>query len=122
VDSHSLNHILRIFLQVAGLAGAAWWGYHLDSGSVRFFFLLGIPMFLITLWQTFNVKQDPFQKGEAPVRIRGGLRLLLEGVILCFATIAIYQSMSHVLGYAYLGLVIIHCLLSRGRILWMLRK
>jgi len=54
---------LRGFLELAGLLFGGIWGYRLDTGGMRFFFALGIPLVMAIAWGVFNVPDDLFCPG-----------------------------------------------------------
>ncbi len=122
MGSNPINLALRFVLELASLIMAGYWAKEQSDSWQRYILMIGLPMFLATLWGVFAVPDDPSRSGSAPIPISGWLRLLLELSIFSFAIFCLYD-----LGYSKLtwifGLVVlVHYLISYDRIAWLLKQ
>lgn len=44
------NDALRFLLELAGIAGAAYWGWHTGTGALRILLAIVAPLVLIAVW------------------------------------------------------------------------
>lgn len=114
------NLTLRFLLELAALAGFGLAGWRLGDSSVwRWPLALLFPVAAAVLWGVFAVPGDPSRSGAAPVPVSGGVRLLLELLVLCGGAAA-YWIVGHRMAALVLAvLVAIHYALSADRIAWL---
>jgi hypothetical protein len=122
MGSNPINLAVRFLLELIALAIFGYRGWALGEGSVRYIWMLTLPIIAAALWGIFRVPGDPSSSGEAPVRIPGWLRLVLELAIFSAATWALASLGSMNLAAIFGGLVGVHYLLSWDRIAWLLRS
>jgi len=81
--------------------------------------MLILPIAAAAIWGILAVPNDPSRSGSAPVPVPGALRLLVEFLILGSAFLAMYAGLLY-LSLIFGVLVIIHYILARERIRWLL--
>jgi len=119
---NSANLALRFLLELSALAGFAIWVWGSTEGIWRFVFVVFVIVSLAAIWGVFAVPDDPSRSGAAPVPVPGGLRLLLELLILGGAGFAFFQASLPLVGTLQVALVAIHYSLSIDRISWLLQQ
>lgn len=82
--------------------------------------MIVLPVVAAVIWGTFAVPNDPSRSGGAPVPVPGSVRLLLEFVILGGAFVVMYVEGLFYPSVVFISLVIIHYILARERIRWLL--
>jgi hypothetical protein len=122
VEMNAANLALRFLLELAAMAGLAAWAWNAASGWWRFLFALLIVVVVMVLWTVFAVPEDPSRSGNAPVPIRGLVRLILELAILLGGAYAWHLSGYTSGGVVISALVLLHYLLSFQRIMWLLQQ
>ena len=122
MGSHPINLILRFLLEVVALIATGLWGWFQAEGGYRYVLASGIPVLLSVIWGTFAVPHDPSRSGEAPIAVKGIIRLLLEFAFFGFATWAFLDLDMTTLGLVFGGVVILHYLVSYDRIKWLLKN
>jgi hypothetical protein len=116
---HPANLAFRFVLEIAALVAIGVGAYNLASGFFSWMLGIGLPLVAAVGWGTFNVPGDESRSGEAPVVVRGIVRLILE--LLFFATAVVLLWSVSQIAATVLGVgVVIHYLLSIGRIRWLL--
>ncbi len=119
MNKHPINLLLRFLLELAALIGMGVWGWTTQEGLWRPLLGLGIPLLAAALWGVFRVPGDP---REAPVAVRGWVRLLLEGLYFA-AGVGLLAAAGQQTAAGILGaLVILHYLVSYDRIRWLLEQ
>ena len=116
---HPANLALRFVLEVAALISIGLGGYKLASGVLAWILAIGLPLIAAGCWVTFNVPGDRSRSGEAPIAVRGAVRLAVELLFFSSAVLLLWfvsPTAATVLG----GGVAIHYLLSLDRIRWLL--
>ncbi|MCK9486581.1 MAG: YrdB family protein [Dehalococcoidia bacterium] len=109
------NDVLRFFLELAGLAALAWWGFGTsEDGALRWSLGLGAPLMAAAAWGAFRVPHDP--KPDPPVEVPGGVRLALEGVFFTAATAALYAGGAPVIALAFAAVVLAHYAVAHDRV------
>lgn len=114
------NDLLRFILELWALIVFGYWGLNQNLGIINYALMLLLPIIAAVVWGTFAVPNDPSRSGGAPVPVRGAVRLLLEFLILGAAFWIMYATISVYLGIVFGVLVIIHYVLARERIGWLL--
>lgn len=122
MGSNPINLAIRFLLELTALIVIGIWGWNQSEGWIRFVLAFGSPIILAIIWGTFAVPNDPSRSGNAPVAVRGILRLAIELAFFTIATLAIND-----LGYSYLAMiygaiVVIHYLISYDRIKWLMKQ
>ncbi len=112
----------RFVLEVALLAGLAYWGWHLGgTGVTRLLLAAVLPMVAAAAWGIFATPQDPSRSGRAPVPVPGSVRLILELVLFGLAAYGIWTSGSRAAAETLLTAVGLHYALAWDRLVWLLR-
>jgi len=119
---HPANLALRFFVEIAALGGFSVLTLRLTDGLWRYLAVILVLALLMTLWGVFAVPEDPSRSGNAPVRVPGGLRLLLEFAILFGGAWAFHAAGYSWAGHSLAGLVVVHYLLWTNRIVWLLQN
>ena len=116
---HPANLAFRLVLEIAALIAIGVGAYNLASGLFAWILGIGLPLVVAAGWGTFNVPGDESRSGEAPVVVRGVVRLVLE--LLVFTTAVVLLWFVSPIAATVLGVVVvIHYLLSIDRIRWLL--
>lgn len=116
---HPVNLALRFLLEVAALVAIGIGGHALASGVWAWILAITLPMLAAGCWVTFNVPGDESRSGDAPVPVRGAVRLLVEGLVFGSAVVLLWP-VAPVASAALLGSVVVHYALSVDRIRWLL--
>ncbi|GGP25635.1 YrdB family protein [Silvimonas amylolytica] len=116
---HPINLFVRFILEVAALAGLAWWGWQTHTGMDRLAFCVLTPALVATIWGMFAVPGDRSRHGDAPVPVPGAIRLILELAIFAAAVIALALADMPVLALLLAAAVLVHYLLSADRVNWL---
>ncbi|BCH22994.1 YrdB family protein [Mesorhizobium sp. L-8-3] len=117
------NLTLRFLLELAALAGFGLAGWRLgDSSPWRWPLALLLPVVAAALWGIFTVPGDPSRSGAAPVPTSGGVRLLLELLVLCGGAAGYWIAGHRMAALVLAVLVAVHYGLSADRIAWLLRQ
>ena len=115
-----VNDALRFILELWALVVFVYWGLNQSLGILNYVLMLILPIIAAIVWGTFAVPNDPSRSGSAPVPVPGAIRLILEFLILGAAFWIMYTIASIYLGLVFGILVIIHYILARERINWLL--
>ena len=116
---HPANLAFRFVLEIAALTAIGVSAYNLASGFLAWILAIGLPLIAAVGWGTFNVPGDESRSGEAPVVVRGVVRLVLE--LLVFLTAVVLLWFVSPVAAVVLGVgAVIHYLLSIDRIRWLL--
>ena len=113
---------LRFLLELAALIGFGAIGWDLGSGVSRWINVIGAPLGAAAVWGIFNVVDDPSRSGAAPVRVAGWIRLVLELVVLVGGAISIGFVWGWRLGFGVLALIVLHYIVSRRRVRWLMQQ
>jgi len=116
------NDLLRFILEIWALVAFGYWGLKQSYGLFNYVLMIAVPVAAAVVWGTFAVPNDPSRSGGAPVPVPGIVRLLLEFLILGSAFWAMYSEGLLYISILFIGLVIIHYILARQRIGWLLSK
>jgi hypothetical protein len=114
------NDVMRFILELWALVAYGYLGLDQNLGLLNYILMVIFPLVIAILWGIFAVPNDPSRSGGAPIPVPGAIRLVLEFLIfggafwIMFAGILIYVSL------VYIILVIIHYILARERIRWLL--
>lgn len=122
MGSHPINLAVRFILEITALIMIGVWGWNQSDDWLRFLLAFGSPIILAAIWGTFAVPNDPSRSGNAPVAVRGNLRLAIELAFFTIATYAIYELGYSTLAIVYGAIVVIHYLISYDRIKWLMKQ
>ncbi|NHI89273.1 MAG: DUF2568 domain-containing protein [Candidatus Thorarchaeota archaeon] len=114
------NDLLRFILELWALVAFGYWGLNQSFGLINYVLMILLPVLVAVLWGVFAVPNDPSRSGGAPVPVPGTIRLLLEFLIFGSAFLALYWGGLFYLSLVFISLVIIHYILARERIRWLL--
>ena len=120
--SHPANLALRFLLELVALLALGWWGLSLADNWLRFVLAVLFSAVAATIWGTFAVPDDPSRSGEAPVVVRGWIRLGLELIVFGGAVIGLASVGRGSFAAVFLVVVVVHYLLSIDRIGWLLER
>ncbi len=109
---------LHFLLELAALAGLAYWGFRTHSTwGLKILLGIGLPVLAAAAWGIFRVPNDP---GQAVVAIPGLLRLLLEWAVLGGAALALYAAGRHTLAWIFLAAVVVDYMIMWERVVSLL--
>jgi hypothetical protein len=117
--SHPLNLALRFLLELTAWGALAYWGWAAHDGTARYALTVGLPVVAMAAWAIFRVPGDP---NEAPVEVPGWVRLILELGTFALAAVLLAGAASPALGFALIGVMLVHYALSYDRVKWLLRQ
>lgn len=84
--------------------------------------MIVVPVGAAAVWGIFNVVDDPSRSGEATVRVRGWIRLVLELAILAGGAVAIGSVWGWWSGLGAIALIIVHYVVSHRRLRWLIQQ
>ncbi|MER8801702.1 MULTISPECIES: DUF2568 domain-containing protein [unclassified Mesorhizobium] len=116
------NLTLRFMLELAALLGLGMAGWSLSAGMWRWTLAAALPFVAAALWGTFAVPNDPSRSGRAPVPVPGGLRLVLELVILFGGAAGFHLAGYTTAGIAVALLIAVSYAFSLDRLGWLLKQ
>ena len=116
------NLALRLGLEIAALTGLGLAAWHLTDGAARWVAVIAVPLAAAALWGTFNVLDDPSRSGEAPVEVRGRVRLTVEGVVLFGGWVAYAVAGHPAISATFAALTVLHYAVGRARVRWLLTR
>lgn len=122
MGSHPVNLMLRFLLEIAAITAVGIWGWKLGQDWDRFLWVCLLPILLMSIWGVFAVPDDPSRSGNAPVAVRGWLRLLIELAIFTFATWVLYDIGFLFTSMLFAGICLLHYIASYDRVIWLLKK
>lgn len=101
-----LNMVLAFLVELAALAGYAYWGFQTPENTIwKFVAGLGLPLLFIIIWSQIFAPKAPFRL-EYPWLFIGKLIILLGGAVL------LYLTGREVWGLVLGGLVILNLVLG----------
>ncbi len=99
------NLALRFFLELAGVVGVGYWGFHAATGPERWLIAIGTPAILIVFW---SLVIAPGANVPIPLQVRE----VAGSVVLLAAAGAVYVAGAQTAALAYAGLVVLNTLLT----------
>lgn len=119
---NAINGALRFLLEIGALVAMGFWGWSLMDGLVSIVPAVAIPVVAVALWGTFAVPDDPSRSGNAPVAVPGVARLALELAVFGLGVWSVY-ALGYVIGsLVFAVVVVIHYVVSYGRVRWLLSQ
>ena len=113
------NGAIRFGIELAALTGIAAGGWTAGRGPWRWFLAIGFVIAFAALWGTFRVPGDP---GDAAVAVSGGVRLLIESIVLGAGAVGLFLGFNRSVGIAYLVVLAFHYATSVDRLRWLLER
>lgn len=119
MSKNPINLALRFFLELAGLAAYAIWGWTQHTGVMRFVWAIGLVLLTASAWGIFRVDDYP---GKAPVRVPGVVRLLLEILYFGAAVWLLIAAGFRTLGIIFGVITLLHYVASYDQVRWLLTE
>jgi hypothetical protein len=117
-----MNSLLRFVLELVALGMFGRWGFMSTAGTMRYVWMLGLPLLAAVIWGTFTTPGDPSRGQDGPVRVPGLVRLALEMVFFGSAVAACY-ALSSATWASLLGAIVgLHYAWAHARLAWLLRQ
>lgn len=117
---------LRFGLEMASLVAWALTGWELGGdaagGWLRWLLALVLVSAAAAAWGTFRVEGDSGGDNEAPVRVPGTVRLVLELVVLLGGAVAVTWAGETVFGVVLAVLVVFHYATTTARVSWLVAQ
>lgn len=122
MSNHPINHTLRFLLELSALFSMGYWGWTQHGRTMRFVWMIALPVIAAILWGTFAVPNDPSRSGKAPIPTPGILRLILELAIFGLGVWCLFSAGQPTWGWILGILVVLHYATSYDRIIWLLKQ
>lgn len=116
------NLALRLVLEIGALTGLGVAAWSQTGGAARWIAVVAVPLIAAALWGTFNVLDDPSRSGEAPVEVSGGVRLMVELLVVGGGCAAYVVAGYPAIGSTFAVLTVVHYTVGRARIQWLLSR
>jgi hypothetical protein len=121
MSNNPLNLAVRFLLEILALVAIGYWGWHSDTGVMRYLLAFGLPLLFAFAWGSFRTPNEPHHPVHATVPIPGWLRLLYEALFFGTATWSLFATGVTSMGWIFATAVVIHYLLSYDRVGWLLQ-
>lgn len=119
MNTNPINLAIRFLLEIAMLIALGYWGWHANTGWIRYAAVAGLPLIAATLWGVFRIPNDP---KPAPIAVPGVVRLLIEWTLFGAAVLALF-TMGFVTLSIIMGITLkLHYIVSYDRTWAMLRN
>lgn len=119
---NAANLGLRFVLEIAAVVAIFAWGLRLADDWWRYLIAGALAVCAVTLWGVFNVTGDPSRSGNAPVRVPGVLRLLVELLVLGGGAACAALAWHVAAGAVFGVLVVLHYAVAWRRVAWLLQQ
>lgn len=119
MSSNPVNLVVRFLLELVIFIALGKWGWQKHEGWLRYVLTFALPLIAAALWGIFRIPNDP---KEAPVAVKGIVRLILELGLFTLAVLALYDIQAFTSAYTLAIVVTIHYALSYDRIFRMLKQ
>jgi hypothetical protein len=116
------NLALRLGLEIGALIGLGVAAWNQTGEAFRWVAVAAAPLVGVALWVTFNVLGDPSRSGEAPVEVRGWVRLAVELFVLGAGWVGYGVAGFPVVGATFAALTVLHYVVARPRVRWLLTR
>jgi hypothetical protein len=113
---------LRFALELGALFGIGRWSALLAEGPWAYATAVAVPLAAAVAWGTFAVRGDPSRSGNAPVPVRGKLRLALELAVFIAGAVGLAVRQNFIACGIYVALLAAHHAATRTRIRWLLEQ
>ena len=117
--NHPLVLAVRFVVELVAFWAVGYWGWTQHTGVLRGLLVIGLPLLAATSWGVFRVPGYP---GDAPVRVPGPVRLLLEAAVFGSAVWALYGAQRPQWGLILGVIVALHYAASYDYILALSRE
>lgn len=117
-----MNLLLRFCLELAALAGIGMAAFQAGEGIIGYAFAIAAVLLAAAAWGVYNVPGDPSRSGEAPVRVSGTVRLIIELAILLGGSLAFHFAGHSWIALTHAALIALHYALSGARPRWLLKQ
>jgi hypothetical protein len=77
----SANLVLRFFLEIAAFSGYFYWGWSIHTGNGRYFWSIGLFLFIAILWGAFRVPGDPSSGEKVFIAVPGIFMLFIKLIV-----------------------------------------
>jgi hypothetical protein len=118
---HPLTLGVRFALELVALVCFGLWAWGTAPASLRYVFVVVVPLIVAVLWGVFATPDDASRSGETVIATPGPLRLLLELAVFFGSAAALYAAGFRALAVMLAGALVVYHLLSWDRVLWLLR-
>ncbi|GAA0443733.1 DUF2568 domain-containing protein [Streptomyces stramineus] len=118
---HPLTLGVRFMLELAALVCFGLWASGTAPASLRYVFIVAVPLVVAVLWGVFATPGDASRSGGTVIATPGLLRLLLELAVFFGSAAALYAAGSRILAVTLAGVLVVYHFLSWDRVLWLLR-
>ncbi|MFI7301076.1 DUF2568 domain-containing protein [Streptomyces sp. NPDC050121] len=108
-------------LELVALVCFGVWAWITAPDSLRYVFVVAVPLVVAVLWGVFATPDDASRSGGTVIATPGPLRFVLELAVFFGGAAALYAAGSHTLALTLAGALVVYHLLSWDRILWLLR-
>ncbi len=112
---------IRFALELAMLAGFAYWGYNLSETTlIRLFLAILLPAAAAIAWGVFRAPEDTSAGKPGIVPVPGWVRLLLELGLFGLSIFGIWWAGSRIAAETLLTFTVLHYLLTWQRVKWLI--
>ena len=122
MGSNPINLVLRFILEMAALVSMGFFGWQLSDNWLKFILVILLPLTAMIIWGVFNVPDDPNRSGNAPIKVPGVLRLIIEIVFFSLSVLFLILIGKTIIAVILGALVIIHYLFSWDRLVWLVKQ
>lgn len=120
MSQNPVNLAVRFLLEIAGVVGLFRLGLWAAEGPVAALLALLFSIGAATAWGLFNVPGDRSRSERAPVQVSGGVRLLVELLLLGGGALGWFLAGPRWFAWTYTVVLVVHYLLSWDRVGWLL--
>jgi hypothetical protein len=109
-----LRFALEIIANIAiGRAAFAWRGWPAVAVAVTA---------SLVAWGLFNVPGDPSRNGQAPVRVPGGVRLVIELAVFAAGSFGLWRTAQPCWALGFAGVTLLHYAVTWRRVRWIVTR
>ena len=122
MSKNPINLALRFLLELAAIASLVIWIIKDFEGIPMLVLVISVPVLFASIWGIFAVEGDPSRSGKTVVQTPGWARLLLELLLFALAGLALYGANYSTASYIFMGIVVLHYIISYDRVIWLLKR
>lgn len=122
MSNNPINLALRFLLEMAAIASLVIWIIKKFDGIPMLVLVISVPVLFASIWGIFAVKGDPSRSGKTVIQTPGWARLLLELMLFTIAGLALYGANYSTASLIFLGIVLLHYIISYDRVIWLLKR